>query len=69
MKYFLYLPLVFIVLAGCHSSKLPSGHAINKKPKNVILMVGDGMGLSQITGGMYMNNNKQIGRASCRERV
>jgi len=28
------------------------------KPKNVIFMVGDGMGLPQITGTMYMENNK-----------
>lgn len=28
-----------------------------KKPKNIIFMVGDGMGLTQITAGMYMNNN------------
>ncbi len=28
------------------------------KPKNIILLVGDGMGLTQITAGMYMNGNK-----------
>ncbi|MBK8504995.1 MAG: hypothetical protein IPL46_23940 [Saprospiraceae bacterium] len=27
--------------------------AVEKPPKNVILMIGDGMGLSQITGAMY----------------
>ncbi|MDQ3395792.1 MAG: alkaline phosphatase [Bacteroidota bacterium] len=27
-------------------------------PKNVILMIGDGMGLTQITAGMIANNNK-----------
>ncbi|MEM1214711.1 MAG: alkaline phosphatase [Bacteroidota bacterium] len=27
-------------------------------PKNIILMVGDGMGLSQITAGMYSNGNQ-----------
>lgn len=26
--------------------------------KNIILLIGDGMGLAQITGGMYLNNNK-----------
>ncbi|HRG69186.1 MAG TPA: alkaline phosphatase [Saprospiraceae bacterium] len=26
-------------------------------PKNIILMIGDGMGISQITAGMYSNNN------------
>jgi len=30
----------------------------NKQAKNVILMIGDGMGLTHISAGMYMNNNK-----------
>lgn len=34
----------------------PSG----EKPKNIILMIGDGMGLPQITGAMYMNDNKTV---------
>lgn len=29
-----------------------------KKPKNIILMIGDGMGITQITAGMYMNGNQ-----------
>ena len=29
-----------------------------KKPKNIILLIGDGMGLAQITAGMYSNDNK-----------
>jgi len=29
----------------------------NDKPKNVILMIGDGMGLTQISAGMYSNDN------------
>lgn len=28
------------------------------KPKNIILLIGDGMGLGQITAGMYANGNK-----------
>ncbi|MCS6979933.1 MAG: alkaline phosphatase [Flavobacteriales bacterium] len=28
------------------------------RPKNVILMIGDGMGLAQITAGMYANGNQ-----------
>jgi alkaline phosphatase len=28
-----------------------------KRPKNIILMIGDGMGLAQVTGGLYANNN------------
>jgi alkaline phosphatase len=27
-------------------------------PKNIILMIGDGMGITQITAGMYINGNK-----------
>jgi len=28
------------------------------KPKNIILLIGDGMGLSQITAGLYSNDNR-----------
>ena len=31
---------------------------VAKHPKNIILMVGDGMGLTQITAGYYMNQGK-----------
>lgn len=31
--------------------------SVSKAPKNIILMIGDGMGLTQITAGMYANNN------------
>ncbi|MGB3799901.1 MAG: alkaline phosphatase [Lewinella sp.] len=27
-------------------------------PKNIVLMIGDGMGISQITAGLYSNNNR-----------
>lgn len=30
----------------------------SQKPKNIILMIGDGMGVSQITGGLYSNNDQ-----------
>ena len=29
-----------------------------KRPKNIILMIGDGMGVTQISAGMYSNSNK-----------
>ena len=29
-----------------------------KRPKNVILMIGDGMGIAQITAGLYSNKNR-----------
>lgn len=31
-----------------------------EKPMNVIFLIGDGMGLPQITGAMYMENNKTV---------
>jgi alkaline phosphatase len=34
--------------------------ATGAKPKNVIFLIGDGMGLPQITGAMYMNDNKTV---------
>lgn len=36
----------------------PTFASLKKKPKNIILMIGDGMGLTQITAGMYRNGNK-----------
>ena len=30
---------------------------VAKRPKNIILMIGDGMGLAQVTAGLYTNNN------------
>jgi len=32
--------------------------AQDKPPTNIILMIGDGMGLSQVSAGMYYNGNK-----------
>lgn len=39
---------------------LPAGEEQIASPevKNIILLIGDGMGLSQITAGMYMNGNR-----------
>lgn len=31
---------------------------LTTSPKNIILLVGDGMGITQITAALYMNNNK-----------
>lgn len=35
-----------------------NAHYKGEKPKNVILMIGDGMGVTQITAGLYTNNNQ-----------
>ncbi|MEZ4952361.1 MAG: alkaline phosphatase [Saprospiraceae bacterium] len=37
---------------------LPADTVSFNSPKNIILMIGDGMGLTQITAGMYVNGNK-----------
>jgi alkaline phosphatase len=60
------LCLVF-VLGSCTSTRntatapaaIPPATPL-AKPKNVILLIGDGMGLPQITGSMYMNDNTTV---------
>ena len=48
---FRYLMFVMVLLSPLYS--------FNQEPKlpNIIMMIGDGMGLSQISSGMYSNNN------------
>jgi alkaline phosphatase len=66
------IPLVLCIsMLACHPK--PATEVIDKDketiaattdtvsftpPKNIILMIGDGMGLTQITAGMYINGNK-----------
>ena len=52
--------LSILVLSACKSG-LEQSQATTKfpkKPRNIILMIGDGMGVSQVTAGLYSNNNK-----------
>lgn len=67
MKKTLFLAL-FAVLFSCHP-KPSIGIAVPEAvvqadtihftpPKNIILMIGDGMGITEITAGMYLNSNK-----------
>mgnify|MGYP001146771153 CR=1 FL=1 len=68
MKKVLLLSILGVVLVffACNASKkIPDMvgadvSVASKKTKNIILMIGDGMGLTQITAGMYMNNNKTV---------
>ncbi|NNE29244.1 MAG: alkaline phosphatase [Saprospiraceae bacterium] len=65
-----FLFLVFSTFSNCNKettltpaavsqAEIPvSGGKTNKAPKNIILCIGDGMGLGQITGGLYSNSNK-----------
>ncbi len=67
-KSFPTLAFSFLLLMSCHENssgieqKTPITKATTKEsislPKNIILMIGDGMGISQITAGMYRNGNK-----------
>lgn len=56
----LYFLLVLSLLMACSpqtGNQMAGGKAQNKA-KNVILLIGDGMGLTQISAGLYANNNK-----------
>ncbi len=65
MKHLLYL-LVALVMFSCgnKSSKVVYEQDVlpqkeeKPKPKNIILLIGDGMGVSQITAGMIANGNR-----------
>ncbi len=68
MKKLLFLALLFAV-AACHTKQVNDANKLENTifpedtiaftpPKNIILMIGDGMGLTQITAGMYANGNK-----------
>ncbi len=69
MRYFIFT--IILLFASCSTSKLvndnqPSvsnANTVSKnvkepKVKNIIFMIGDGMGLSQVTAGMFMNGNQ-----------
>ena len=54
-----------LLLQSCTATKnagstQPAPTVSLEKPHNVILLIGDGMGLPQITGAMYMNNNQSV---------
>ncbi len=59
-----YLPFfVLLFLWSCNQMaqtppRSSEHNAPPKHPRNVILMIGDGMGLTQISAGMYRNGNK-----------
>ncbi len=59
MKYSAILLFLALLLLGCnnYSQVKTANIASAKRPKNVILMIGDGMGITQITAGLYSNQN------------
>lgn len=48
----------------CNPSDLPragaSAHSWAKEPKNIILLIGDGMGLAQISASLYSSDNRSV---------
>lgn len=77
-QYILYALAILIIGSGCDSQKnMPAAPTVmppppppmikkEKKPENIILLIGDGMGLTQITAGMYSQGNKsELERFKC----
>ena len=54
-----HILLFFFVLLSAKFNYAQEG------PTNIILMIGDGTGLSQITAGMYANETKPFRVISC----
>ncbi len=50
----LFISTLFLI--SCNTNKIVPENSL-QKPKNIILLIGDGMGLAQITAGLYSNNN------------
>lgn len=64
MAHRLLLAALTFLLVSCNSknqggdnTNLSGSNIRFDPPKNIILMIGDGMGLTQITAGLYSNNN------------
>ena len=55
VKLFLLI-LTFTLFSFQNLSKVEN--SITATPKNIILLIGDGMGLTQVTAGLYANGNK-----------
>ena len=53
-----YLLLSFIALTFSFKTNQPEISTPTARPKNIILLIGDGMGLSQISAGYYANGKK-----------
>ncbi len=55
MKQLIIIP-VLLLLSFRHALEIRPLQPEGKHPKNIILMIGDGMGLTQVTAGMYSND-------------
>ncbi|MDC7999630.1 alkaline phosphatase [Aequorivita todarodis] len=62
-KFPFLLLLLALTVSSCVSVQVKDNTVTNvsreiKKPKNIILMIGDGMGLSQVSAAIYYKNGK-----------
>lgn len=60
-KFLTFFFLLFLLSCNqmAQTAPITSGQALDEAPaRNIILMIGDGMGLTQVTAGMYRNGNK-----------
>lgn len=70
MYYYLGVSQKVLTEQGTHpltdiSKEEQKSHANQKRAKNIILLIGDGMGLAQVSAGMAVNNNQlQLERCS-----
>ena len=59
MNYFNFI-LVLLIWSGFAYTQEPSETAKSDKPRNVILMIGDGMGLSQVSAPYYYMEEEPV---------
>lgn len=59
-SYILLLAIVLSVQCKTAGSSASAPPTTTQLPKNIVLMIGDGMGLSQISAAMYSNRNQLI---------
>jgi alkaline phosphatase len=62
MPCYKYLTAIFFLLlwSSCQSQRgtVTQSESGPKRPQNIVLMIGDGMGLAQITAALYSNSNR-----------
>lgn len=54
--------LIWVIIGSCNRAPLPTypRKPMAEHPKNIVLLIGDGMGLSQISASLYHHNNTSI---------
>ena len=62
MKYWFALLASLLFFTNCRHAAPPPTAVLppipeGERPRNVILLIGDGMGLTQVSAGLYSNNN------------